>query len=369
MKKVLSVLLAFVMVAAMAVPAFAAEGTPSLTAGETEVIVLEKGETAEFAFKSISTGIYRLTIEIVGDGAVYSTVYFDDEIVAETSAYYASGLGELDYGKEISNTTFLGKIGQSFTIELAEASEDYLLSAITQTESVTVKVTVTNIGARRMIYGNSYEVADSYEEFYYTPIVSEYYNFRSTSLYPEADPYVDVFDCYGEWICGNDDNGYDGDLNFDLTVYLYAGETYRIVCGNWNTDEVKPFSLTVSNGSDIKVENFSLDTDFILATIGETYGVWINVVPTGAVFYPEDYTITVSNDDMVTVCLFAMNGGSTYFEFIVTDVGETTVTITNNVTGQSDDVTIKAVPAFLYNLFDFFYRVVDFFTNFFSIFG
>ncbi len=86
------------------------------------------------------------------------------------------------------------------------------------------------------------EVTDREVPFYFTPRVSEYYVFYSSTT---GDTFGRVCDAEGMEIMVDDDGG-EG-TNFRIVCWMNAGETYLLVAGYWNKTHTGSFPICIES--------------------------------------------------------------------------------------------------------------------------
>ena len=346
MKKILSILLAIVIACSVSVTAFAATGTLNFNEKKTVTVNLDSSKI--YKFKAPEQAVYVLKAKLISDCAVvYVDIFHGEYHVNGSGIYYYTDVyydenGNEKYDKVVNDAElyFCAEKGSSFEIELYNSSED----GSYQTQKAKVELTVTKFDAKTAKVGKN-TVSKNGNIFVFVPDKSGLYNFRSSAT-GMIDPYIEVNDINGT-LSYNDDNGYENDLNFDLTVNLKKGKIYALRCETYTSDfeasePSKGYSFKIAYNKDIKAEQISLDwygaeDEFTLAK-GDDMFYTINVVPTGAL-PTSKFTAVSSNEKVATVEVD--DEGILYIE--AKKMGKTTVTV-YEANGASAEYTIVVVP-------------------------
>lgn len=148
---------------------------------------------------------------------------------------------------------------------------------------------VAKIGSNEVEKGGSY--------FLFVPENSGKYNFRSIA--PDTiDPRIEIY--YENGLIGeNDNNGYEKDKNFDLTLTLEKGKIYGIKC-----EADKGYNFLISYNAEIKPEEIVIDGGNRVFQLikGEQCVASVSVIPNGATAYA-NYTVKSSNESVASVTI------------------------------------------------------------------
>ena len=342
-KKILSVLLAVIMMFSFAAVAFAADGETG-EIGKTYSVELKKGETKTFTFTAEEDGFYFVdAILLKGDSA---SIDIDCPNYGYGGFFYDDGINEL--------SCLMLNANDEIIITTAN-SED-------ESDSIKFDLTVKYLGNNSLALGEN-TVESAISCFSFTPEKDGLYNFRSSDI-GKADPYIIIYDGYG-YEHANDDNGYEDDFNFDLTAPLAAGKTYKVVirCGN-TSDEIQSFTVTASYNKEIKVDSLNvylndkngkivLDKDYMQIS-------FIEIVPTGAT-YSDEITVSVDNEKILSAEI--TNGNNLTLRPLRS--GRTTLTISAG-NGITETYKVRVLPHFFYVIYDWFDYIGSFFANIFN---
>ena len=362
MKKVLSIFLAILMVLSVCVTASAASDIINL--GEKKTITLNKDEEKVYNFKAPQQGIYELTAKIITDGWTEIEVIHNDN-VATSSALIKVESGNETFMQLDDNCEmhFCAEKGSVFGINFIN-NFSILESVLEEADigkTVKIEITITKFNAPAAKVGKN-TVSKDGNVFLFVPDKSGKYNFRSNAD-KAIDPCVEVNDINGS-LDFNNDNGYEDDYNFDLTVNLKKGNVYALVCNtfftDWESEPTKGYNFTVSYNKKIDVEQIGLDWyengEKIIISKGDSEYFYINIVPTGAIPF-SDITVSVENEKIAeaeyddsdnSICVQAKR------------IGKTTIKVTD-ISGLSCEYTIKVIPRFISLIMDFFDSIRMFF--------
>lgn len=283
MKKITAVFLAVVLLLSTLTLAVFAEGN-QLVLGESVEISFDADESFVYTFKPTRAGNYKITVTGGAKSAVETKIYnavtpekiLDEGFVMTTDEkYYMGGAVSLKNLMAQLNTEeeeFMymnAKPGREIALKLAdvtsmveEAFESFKGLAECFTPS-TVTVTVEAVELAPIKPGHRPHISHK-EVFEFIPERSGEYRFTS-ELADGAVPELTICDYTG---CVATSEAFttasgEGDLDFDVTVDLQAGETYLVHCDNTAVNEenesIGSFSVEVeevvsSNITDISYE-------------------------------------------------------------------------------------------------------------------
>ncbi|MCQ2472502.1 MAG: pilus assembly protein N-terminal domain-containing protein [Clostridia bacterium] len=351
MKKLISIILAVVMMLSFTVPAFAASETVSL--GEVKTLSLKSGAYKRFNFAPDESALYSINAEMLNNGAAKISVSVDDVIVEEGSCINMDD-EEDAIGVFNADIKFYAKSGSEVEITVSNEMGEYYGTA-------QVKFSVAKSDAKELKLGTN-TTANGGSWFIFTPDQSGYYNFCSSSP-KNIDPEIDLYSTEG-YIDSSSDNGReypDGsvDLNFDYTVYLEAGEPYALHV--YALDEEfdvmdAQIKFDAAFNKEIKAEKLALewmdDEDTIEMAVGNEYSNSILVVPTGAV--PTTKVKVSVGDESIASIDYDEETQEIYIT--ANKKGTTTLTISTD-DGLSCTYKIKVQSAFILAIKEFFRNI------------
>lgn len=348
MKKIISILLAIIMAFSVSITAFAA--TEAISVDKKITVTLKQDEEKTYSFKAPSQGIYKLTAKILNNSAAYVEIEHDEYSVETCLLFKPSE--DLDLADK-HEMKFCAEKGSSFKINLEncyDGESDFEKNA-------KVEITISKYNATAAKTGNN-TVSKNGSTFLFVPDKDGKYNFRS-SADKTFDPYIEIHNIDG-FMDSNDDNGYENDMNFDLTVSLKKGKVYAVVCENYSADfesePTKGYSLTISYNKKVDVEKIGFEWyengEKIILCKGDWDIYLLSVVPTGAFPYA-DVSVSVSNPKVISAELEEDNTSV----YVSADrIGKSTITVTD-AKGASSEYTIVVLPwifGFIRNIFDSF---------------
>lgn len=351
MKKLLSVILAIVMVCTFATVAFAA--SPSIKAGETKSFTISCEDGASVTFTPTKTDIYEVSVKLVsGYGASIDAYNADDWWLSSCSVFNADDMttGSFHFIAEKGKT-----VTMSMYTSLSEDDDDM---------DAKVSVTLKATGAKYLALGkNNVPVAGG--TYLFKPTKDGYYNFCSNAA-ASVDPYINITDSLGYYTSA-DDNGYENDWNFDCTTYMTTDNLYMVEVGQYDFDDLTTaaYSFKITYDAKKVAESISLSTDKIVTYAGCWEFAYLYVVPTGATCNSgiEAYT---DNPDVAFVDCVTEAGE---IDITADRVGVTTLHVT---TPEGLEATAKIIvlPSFFMSISNFFESaratIINFFYNIFS---
>ena len=345
MKKISSIILALILALSLATTAFA-DGPESIKPGDTKHIYLEQTEDTSYIFTASSTGAYKLSVEMENNGFASFEIYNFEN--SEEDLYFASVDSELSEA-----FVFPASKGSSFEIDIYEASgaeefdDDYY-----DTESE-ITITLEKINAPSISVGNTYKVTEDSAYYLFTPSKSGNYNFRSSADSTRFDPIISTYDEYAYSNSYNDDIGYDGNYNFDLSAYYEKGELYLVAVDtvffeDEDYDNIN-YSFKVSSADNIKPEYITVyDSDSIsMAKRDYTY-ISGAVIPSGSrvnIDY-DDISVYSSNPRVADVTYTDIYDGEIEVEVTSYKLGKTTITF-ELANGEKTEIKVKVKSRFI----------------------
>lgn len=369
MKKLISIILAAVLVFSLGTAAFAAGGGIALN--ETKSITLQKGETETLKFTAEESALY--VAEVSSDIGLISLTVTDEADNAFDGTWVISLGDETEtggsFGKEKSEVYFCAEKGKTFCLNFEENSQ-FLINFFEKLDGMAesivpakFKVTVKKADAREVKNGETYSVSEYKEHFIFVPEEDGFYNFRSNSS-GNSDPQISISGADGSYY-ENDNNGYLADYNFDLTAYLEKGKVYGIETRNYFIDDNKdaePFTFTISRGDDIKADYLDVSDRVVFVAVDDTAINFVSYIPTGAVV--GDYEVTCADETKATA-YYNDEEGCAYIDGL--SVGKTTVTVTETNSGVSTEFTVIVIPAIVQNIlvvvYNIFWTIVNTISN------
>ena len=348
MKRIISILLAIIMAFSISVTAFAA--TEAISVDKKITVSLKQDEEKTYSFKAPSQGIYKLTAKILNNSAAYVEIEHGDNSIETCLLFKPSE--DLDLADK-HEMKFCAEKGSSFKINLEncyDGESDFEKTA-------KVEITISKYSAASAKVGKN-TVSKNGNTFLFVPDKDGKYNFRS-SADKDLDPYIEIHDIDG-FMESNDDNGYENDMNFDLTVSLKKGKVYAVVCENYSADfgsePTKGYNFTISYNKKIDVEKIGFewyeDGEKTIMYKGDGEVYYICVVPTGAVPYA-DISVSVSNPKVISA-EFDNEKNTLYVS--AEKIGKSTITVTD-AKGAECEHKIVVLPAFFGFIRDIFARI------------
>ncbi len=371
MKKLSCILLALIIALSLSTVAFAAP--ESISAGETKSVTLTSGQKKVFTFSVKETAVYSIKAKAKND------CYVTCEVAnVESSKFINICIASLD-DEESAYCSFPAQKGSMFTLTICEGTE-YVISDDEDDMPAydlpaKAEFTLSKSKLPSVALNGTYKVLSGYTEYQFMPSKSGYYNFRSDCKDAEIDPFIEVSDELGNSFT-NDDIGYDGDLNFDLTAYLEKGMIYLVrvmadaVVNDFDDYEfTEPenvnFSFTVKDGSKIRPEMLIAQDNKITLARNDYDYAGVVLAPSGAVlnFNEDDVIITSSNAKVADAENVEFFDNEIHFDInSYNRFGKTTLTV-EIPGGISTEIQVKVVPRiviFIENLFALFR---DLFSN------
>lgn len=331
MKKVISIVLAIIMAFSVSVTSFAVDEITK--PGEVKVITVSPLEEKTYSFKATEKGLYVLRAKALDPEKVYVTVFHDSFRVASDRVIYRKNqesYKDILYFVADENSQF-DILVSGYLVDADPFYYDDLDSHVTS-EFVIEKCNIPQVAVGR----NYYDGSEKYSLF--VPEKSGYYNFRSSDN-GNGDPIIWIYDVNGS-LASNNDNGYDGDRNFDLTVNLEKGKSYAIYCYARES-----FSYEISYNKEIEVERLKVDiTTMDLVSRPYFRGVkgdqewWsVQIIPNGAASY-KDLTVESSNEKVVSASFNEY--GNLVADFKKPGMAKLTISAENGVSYQIPVVVI-----------------------------
>lgn len=340
MKKTLSLILALILAFTAALPAFAADNGVRL--GEAKRVTVRAGGTEDVVFTPSKDGFYSFS---------YALVLGNSDNVSSELNFNAiiDWNDDSDAGLEYH---FVGKKDKPVTVTF-DNPEGRL--------PYTVKVVFKELSVKTMNEGKNSIRMSGYDSYFkFVPKKDGYYNFESECSENLAFEIIDA-NMTDEF---NDDNGYDGNYNFDCTVSLKEDETYLI--GVYAiTEEPKDLDCTVTVTYDKakKVRKIDFRGETLMQN-GVSEWIDVYLAPTGAV-PTADVKVTSSNEEIFTIEEYDKE----YSELKITSHKPGVAFVTVNADGTTGVFMVKVcsdTEYFFINLYreiKLFFRSVQAFFN------
>lgn len=353
MKKVISILLTFAMMLSLSVLVFAA--TPSITLDKEYKINLSGGKEVNYTFTVPQDGVYNVKIEALNKSS--EVAYVADLIVYKNDIELANALADINlelwepYYSLDDN--FAAKKGDKLSVKLSAL-------AVYGENHPTTEVTfifsrIKNI--REIEMGKSYETYRTGEAFLFKAKKDTICNIKGNE-----PGHMSVISSDGEYLYSI----YAEDLLLDFSFKVKAGEIYYLdIAPNTypegdNIPDFVPFTITLSDGSNIKPESIELE-DICIAK-GDYSFYSIRVLPLGSNANCDDLELELGNDELVFI---EYDGNSTLYVGGY-KIGKTTLTVTEPVSGISTTVNVRVVSPLRMYLINLFERIAAFFSFIFS---
>lgn len=342
-KKILSVLLAVIMMFSFAAVAFAADGEAG-EIGKTYSVELKKGETKTFTFTAENDGFCYVDAVTLNDFSacvsVSSANYEVEDLVSKSGSFEPLCL-------------ILSK-NEKFTVEVYNGHIDDV--------DIKVEFTVNQMDGKALYEGEN-TVDSDFSFFIFTPEKDGLYNFRSSDI-GELCPYIEMYE-KDNYIGSNYGIGYEDDYNFDFTAPLEAGKTYLVYIACDEADgETEPFTVTVSYNKEIKAEELYFpmlerEDDLVFYSNG-IYSSNFFITPSGAE-YSDEITVTVGNEKILKAEVTHGNN----LDITTFRAGKTTITFSTE-SGLEKTFTIKVQPQFIRVLLSWLNSIKNFFSRIFN---
>lgn len=364
MKKVLSVLLALILVFSFASTAFAAGNTVEV--GKKASFSIGINQTKEYTAEIDESGVYCLEAELIGTGVAELTVsyggYGDGALLANLEKFVDD-----DFYFSKSEMNFAAEAGTEVEVEFNTNFEDYediLEGTEIQISDFGIEFTLSKVDAKPITVGsNTVDRDDKY--FTFVPEKDGYYNFRSNAA-DDTDSAIWIYDGNCE-IDFNNDSGCEDDMNFDLTVYLKAGHFYAVNTKAHCYDEetIRPYNFTVSYNKEIKAEGIILggyleSGETIVTDIGERMVYSISVVPNGATPLAK-VSAAVANEEIASADCYDEDGSKGVC--ITTHKAGTTTLTLSTEDGCESEYTIIVRPMYVTIFENIILSIIGFFIG------
>lgn len=355
MKKILSVVLAVVMMFSVSIIAFAEKG--SSIELDKEYTVTLKNDTANYTFTAPEDGAYRLSASIKfkeKDFGIASVVVGNEEKIFSSIHLYFMDVSEeediLDFSNFEDDDIFMAKkdsdLDVSVEIGLPDSEEN-----ITFTETtVTFKITRVQ-DLKEIKIGESY-MANGTEYFIFKPTED-----GVCDIWSYECPNISVMDTYGNMYYGSiDTDGFPADVPFKYK----AGELYGIyVEGSYDKND-KPVDSVfhVVDGKTISPDVIELDDITVIKRTSEN--VYPEVYPIGSMFNYDRLDVSVGNERIATAEYNPETGSITVYG---KHYGKTTLTVTEPISGTTAEVEVEVISRttnFFRNVFEFIKGIFDF---------
>lgn len=354
MKKLLSIILAFVMAFSVSVVAFAADET--ITAGKEKTITATSSDWRTLTFTAPKSGVYKINCSISGQG------YADVVVVNKKSNESCTWLSLFYYSSQDASNSkaesaFITKSGEKYEVRVSAAKDEDAAKA------PNIKILVSEYAAPKLVLGKTKVAVNDKTQFYvFKADKKGNYNFRSDAN-KAIDPTIEIIGTSG-YITYNDDNGYGDNCNFDLTQPLNAGESCLLFINTYtDSTKYKDFNVTVTLNKKIPVEKIESGYEEygVELLIGEEIEDNFFCVPTGALVTAG---IKIESSKPKTVSV-NYKEGTNEFSVKANRLGKATVTITAE-NGVSTSFKVSVHSQVFYFLRNIIWRIKDFFYNLFT---
>lgn len=354
MKKLLSILLAALMLLPFTVPAFAADTAVSLN--ETKSFSIDSDECTMFSFTPETTGIFEMELWL--ESYQYLSVYAE----SEDSVIIDKGIYGYWFDEDDSDSlVFCATGGTKYTIyfNLSEIYEELPMKT-------DVKFTITQLEAKEIKTGEN--IAENRDDlFIFIPDKSGYYNFRSdvaSDIITEIMIYDPQNSSGREWYSGSEyDNG-----NFNFTRYFEAGKGYAVCIDAYDSHFMpcyKPVSFTILYNPEIKIDYMEIygyfgedmpedyaDGDTLTLINGHGYSLGTYIRPDGVEYLT--HISAVSGNESKLIAEYSNDEQVLYLN--TKKVGRTTLTLTAD-DGTSIQINVKIKSMFIAAVESFFKKL------------
>ncbi len=356
MKKILSVVLAVVMMFSVSIIAFAEKG--SSIELDKEYTVTLKNDTVNYTFTAPKDGAYRISASILykegGVGIANIAVFGDNQTVSYLDLFYCDN-SEIDFLAKFRNLEdediFMAAKGKEMTVSVESGAHLYDPDDIKYPEA-TVTFKITNVDDLREIkIGESYTV-NGEEYFFFKPTED-----GVCDIWSYECPNISVMDTYGNMYDGSIDiDGFPADVPFKYK----AGELYGIYVEGNHDENDKPIDSVfhVVDGKTISPDVIELDDITVIKRTSEN--VYPEVYPIGSMFNYDRLEVSVGNERIATAEYNPETGSITVYG---KHYGKTTLTVTEPISGTTAEVEVEVISRttnFFRNVFEFIKGIFDF---------
>ena len=338
MKKFLSIVLAFITVFSLTVPAYAMYYEDSFVCGEKTIFDSSESSCAEL--KHSKGGIFVAQFDFIKGQRAMIRLMNGDTMVSDT-----------DLGHRNRSETIYFCAGKDSQIGIHYI--DDALYGVFSVEINELKTDTLKVGENNITLGKEKSF------FSFTPSKSGYYNFASvcdkdTKVEIIAEPDIDA---------ENDNSGLKNDKNFDCTLYLEAGKPALVIVSAKMLKGTVPCTVNVTLNKNEKVEDLIIDFPFplhnhLIKNSGEFFR--LKSVPSGALA-GKDIKITSSDEEILSFDGFNEIDGR--FDFDSNDkAGRAVITI--EVDGVKKSVSFFVLPDVLGAIHEIPFAAYLLFINF-----
>jgi len=337
MKKIISVLLVFVLSLTLVAPVFASGDV--LIAGESQTITLKKDTKETKTFTSAKGGVYHYTCDIVVDKSdstgfiIYAYRYEGDELIASYSCTRLKLTSGSDYVTAVSEY-FYAKPGVTYSIEYSVE----FLSDTENTTTVVAQCAVMPYDAQEIKIGSTYTCTVDAPAFVICPTQATTYNITA-----------DVYDYFTVNDGNNDvaESGLNPDQKLNATFELKGGKVYLLTFKEIpDTD----YRFTVKDGAVILPESVQIPWSLEMP-VGSSKALAYDIYPVGSEINSAGVEVTVGDTSIASVEYVEKDSnGYSYYLIHALKKGTTTITVTEKTTGVSATKEVHVVSQLYYNL-------------------
>lgn len=361
MKKLLSIVLAVVMMFSISMIAFAADSTSIEL--DKEYTVTLKADEANYTFIAPEDGAYVISASLKAndDDFGFATVSVGDEdnIVSSIYLYYINGLededGLFDVAELNDKDLFMAKKDAPLTVSV-NTSFPYVEDDSIEYSDTTVTFKITSVNDLREI-----KIGESY-----TVLGDEYFIFK-----PTEDGIADIWShqCQSISIMDTDGNIYYGDKDFltgfpaDVAFEYEAGKIYGVYVESDYNDEGESID-SIFHVVDAKtVRPDVIEMDDITVIWGQDEFLWADIYPLGSIYNCGEFEYSIENEKIATV---EYDSESESYVIHGRRPGKTTLTVTEPNYGVTRTVEVEVIT----RTTNFFRTIFAFVSGIFSfIFG
>lgn len=357
MKKLLSVVLAVVMMFSISIIAFAADKS-SIEIDKEYTVTLENS-TREYTFVAPEDGAYRISASILykkgSFGTATVTVGNEEEMLSNLNLFYWDDT-EMDILLNFrcleDDDIFMAAEGSKLNVTVESgASDDDPEEAKLPEATITFKITCLK-DLREIKIGESYTVNGK-----------EYFIFKPTEdgiidIWSHLCTSISVMDTDGFTYYGEQDvlTGFPADVAFEYE----AGKTYGICVDSIYDEENNPID-SVFHVVDAKtVQPDIIDLEDITVVWGDTESFYPQIYPLGSIYNCGELEYAIENEKIATLeydselDIYVIHGRRP---------GKTTLTVTEPNYGITRIVEVEVITrttSFFRNIFDFISNLFNF---------
>lgn len=366
MKKIISLVLCFIITASVPLTAFAK--TQGIVPDEVQTVTLNRGEYKEYSFTAPETAVYQITVKALNksrsdllfqygndeiNGGFLTDISYDNKNDTNVFTEYFAACESYNYIINFSNCVdYYDKeeqkeLGIQDTAKLEFSIKKVTFPAVELGGTYTVKCTLTDFFMEN-------------EYFCMTPQVSGYYNFRSQTNDPVAPQIKIISDKCNSRFGG----GYH--KAFDTTIYMEKDHLYLIeisaIAFAFDENGSEPqkgepfdaeFTFSITDGSNIPVESITAYEEKISMQKNWYDFGYFTINPAGFTpFDPDEITVTSSNPRVADTCGNYLFQNTFQFEIDSYHYGKTTITVTLP-NGMSSSMKVYVKPRIIVMIEDF----------------